>query len=1166
MILAAAPARAELKWPYRSVAETANVVVDGSARFTVLSATLIRLEYAEDGQFEDRASYFAVERGVPVQEYTQRRADGWLEIETERLRLRYKTASGRFGSDNLSIRVANSIPTATEADPDSPPRSELIEWKPGLPNAGNLGGTVRTLDGCRGPIDLGHGVLSRDGWYLHDDSKSILLAKSAGVDRGTAASDTQDSGLSTQHSSGWPVWAEVRRPGDRIDWYFFGYGHDFATALSDLTTVGGKIPLPPRFALGSWYSRYWPYTTEDFLKIADDYNEQRFPLDVMVIDMDWHLDGWTGYTWNPKLIPDPEALLKGLHERGLKATLNLHPADGVGPQERAYKAFARAMGQDPAAQKPVKFDIADPKFARHYFELLLHPLEARGVDFWWMDWQQERTTSIPGLDPLPWLNHLHFLDRQRLRGSDSEHAAATQPSEALRGLCFSRWGGWGDHRHPIQFSGDTESSWAVLKFLVPFTATAGNVGAAYGSHDLGGHWSSTGRVDGELYARWLQFGAFSPAMRVHSTRDADNDRRPWLYEPEITNACRYAYDLRYRLMPYVYTMARKCYDTGLPLVRPMYLIYPHEPRAYETPGQFMFGDDLLVAPAVEPGYGRARMVDVFVWFPPGEWYNLLTHERYVGPSEALVTVELADIPVFARGGAPIPMNPPKMRHTSQKPDALFVRLYPGSAVERHLYEDDTESAAYQRGAFRRLPIHAGPAPNGEPQLAIGPANGTLAGASETTPAVELELPSRVRPRSLTLSEASADGSESPLAWTYDSRRLMTTVGLGAIPVTSKTAVTWAARADAERTKEARHAFALMHRIARGLAQLPREHPQTAALTDAAQTATAYCMSVADPTPDNAKDRAGGVIVRTRIESAVAAAMRELAKGESDDDAAALRAMTGVSLHASVAATADPALIHVVATLRERPRTPGEASEPVTVKLHVTGASEFHQREVEIDEHGMGQAQFDVRVDPDRLVIVRGDVSAERAWQNLPIPLKATFEWRGTAIRDWVIVGPMPGGKGPQAEQLGPEKELDFSARYPGVAGSEVVWVPYHASAGEAVDGFTDVVNFRRAFNVENATAFAATTLVSPADATVDFLLRHDDGAILWVNGVERYRSVEPRGLGHAEARIKVSLHEGENTVLLKVEQLRYGWAFRLSLDSADSAALSNLRVQVPTSR
>jgi alpha-glucosidase len=177
-------------------------------------------------------------------------------------------------------------------------------------------------------------------------------------------------------------------------------------------------------------------------------------------DASGHRKGWSGYSWDAALFPDPKDFLTELHKEGLKVTLNLHPASGVQPWEDAYPQFARNMGIDPATQKYVPFDLTDRQFAKNYVDLLHHPLEAQGVDFWWLDWQQENNTKAAGVNPTWWLNYIHFTDQ--------EH-------EGKRPLLFHRWGGLGNHRYQIGFSGDTISTWDSLAFQPWFTATAANV-------------------------------------------------------------------------------------------------------------------------------------------------------------------------------------------------------------------------------------------------------------------------------------------------------------------------------------------------------------------------------------------------------------------------------------------------------------------------------------------------------------------------------------------------------------------------------------------------------------------------------------------------------------------------------------------------------------------
>ena len=190
---------------------------------------------------------------------------------------------------------------------------------------------------------------------------------------------------------------------------------------------------------------------------------------------------------------------------------------------------------------------------------------------------------MPGVSPTWWLNYVHFTDQQR---------------EGKRPLLFHRWGGLGNHRYQIGFSGDTISVWDSLAFQPWFTATAANVGYAYWSHDIGGHMP--GAVDPELYTRWVQFGAFSPILRTHTTKNPESERRIWAYPEPYSSILRSAFQLRYALQPYIYTEARRTYDTGVAFFRPLYYDWPEADAAYTSKGEYIFGDQMLAAPVTAP--------------------------------------------------------------------------------------------------------------------------------------------------------------------------------------------------------------------------------------------------------------------------------------------------------------------------------------------------------------------------------------------------------------------------------------------------------------------------------------------------------------------------------------------------------------------------------------
>ena len=365
-----------------------------------------------------------------------------------------------------------------------------------------------------------------------------------------------------------------------------------------------------------------------------------------------------------------------MHQRGLRVTLNLHPADGVHPHEAAYQELATALGMTTTEGTPVAFRIADRQFAEHYFTLLHHPLEDQGVDFWWLDWQQGEITEIAGLDPLLWLNHLHFADARR-RGQ--------------RPLLFSRWGGLGNHRYPIGFSGDTYGGWEILASLPHFTATAANVGFGWWSHDIGAHF---GAADAEIMTRWVQFGALSPCLRLHAVKSALADRRPWVYPAPTLAAIRKAFELRYALVPYLYTAARQTHERGVALCRPMYYTYPEHESAYLARDQYLLGDDLLAAPITAPADPQTGLAAKDVWIPPGTWYRFDSAQAFVGPRWVHVEGDLETIPLFARAGAVIPLAKPALHLADLSDDWLDIRVFPGDNGTFRLYEDDGQTESY----------------------------------------------------------------------------------------------------------------------------------------------------------------------------------------------------------------------------------------------------------------------------------------------------------------------------------------------------------------------------------------------------------------------------------------------------------------------------------------
>lgn len=644
---------------------TPTSIIGGSSsqkyRFTLLTPGLLRYEYSPTSKFNDRASVLAINRQHPTPQFTHHRSTktGILEIVTEKFHLSYVEGE-EFSASTLSVGIKGRFGCHSS------------EWRYGLDFEGaeggggteegnaNLGGTARTLDGVDGRCELGRGVCSRRGYVAIDDSESMVFDGEGFV------ASRKGNGMKGE-----------------IDGYLFAYGHDYEGAVKALYMLSGKQPLLPRWALGNWWSRYYRYTDDEYLKLMDRFADEGLPFSVAVIDMDWHVvdgeevdesgkTGWTGYTWNKELFPDPEGFLKKLHERKLMVTLNDHPADGVQAYEELYPAMADFLEHATDSKAPIHFDITDPNFLAAFLEVLHRPLEKQGVDFWWVDWQQGEHSRIPGIDPLWVLNHFHFIDNKL---------------HFKRPLTFSRYAGPGSHRYPVGFSGDSIVTWASLAFQPEFTATASNIGYGWWSHDIGGHMG--GVKDDELTARWVQLGCFSPISRLHSSNSQWTRKEPWTYGPAAANVMTEALRFRHRLMPYLYTMNARSAMEGTPLVRPMYWAYPERDEAYSVPNQYLFGSELIVIPITAPQDPKLRLAKTKGWLPPGKYVDIFTGAKYDGNRALWISRRLEDYPVFAKEGSIIPLDAQSVPgNGGEIAKDIEVLVVVGADGEFELLEDD----------------------------------------------------------------------------------------------------------------------------------------------------------------------------------------------------------------------------------------------------------------------------------------------------------------------------------------------------------------------------------------------------------------------------------------------------------------------------------------------
>jgi alpha-glucosidase (family GH31 glycosyl hydrolase) len=622
-----------------------NLIIGKGFRITLITPRLLRVEVQRDDEFCDEATLSFWNREQGKVKY---------DLENKGRKLLIKTDSVVFSFCKILKKIDRVMINN--------------KWV-ACNNKGNLRGTARTLDMTVGSTKLGLGIISISGVAVIDDSKNLLLVDSEIKNRTINESDK----------------------------YIFAYGDDFRGAMKDFYKITGEVPLLPRYALGNWWSRYRAYTQNEYIKLMERFEKENLPFTVATVDMDWHWvkvnekfgtnyksknpfqsEGWTGYSWNTDLFPNYREFLEWLHKHNYHTTLNLHPASGVRHYEDMYDKMASNMGVDAESKEDINFDIADTKFINNYFDVIHHPYEKEGVDFWWMDWQQGKKSSLDGLDPLWALNHYHFLDNSK---------------DSNRGILLSRYSGVGSHRYPLGFSGDTITRWASLKFQPYFTANAANIGYGWWSHDIGGH--ALGVHDDELYLRWCQYGIFSPINRLHSTSHDLMGKEPWNYSDVIRNIVNDNLRLRHRMIPYIYSMNYRSYSQGISLCEPMYYSYPNSLEAYIIKNQYMFGSELMVAPIVSKNCKEINKGKVTVWLPEGRYTDIFTGRIYNGSNYVTMFRDWTSIPVLAKAGAIIPLGN-NINNDYSNPTDMDLLIYRGNNSFT-LYEDDGISSLYKDG-------------------------------------------------------------------------------------------------------------------------------------------------------------------------------------------------------------------------------------------------------------------------------------------------------------------------------------------------------------------------------------------------------------------------------------------------------------------------------------
>lgn len=649
----------------KAVSKESAVFKGEKYRITILSEILVRLEYNEQGLFENRPTELAVFRDFEVPEFKIEEDEKFLVITTKYFELQYiknKPFIGPSYAPEQNLRI-NLVDT------------DKRMWYFRHPEARNFNSIVANIDKTKTGLEDSQTDLTK----VKKKAKELF-----GRTKGLYSAD----GFVSINDSNTMVFLEdgtlKGEPRYGTDTYVFLYKRDFGKCLQDYFRLTGLPPLIPRYALGIWWNRNELYSFEDTKKLLTQFNKHQIPFSVLLLGDNWHMKDMnnlsrykTGFTFNPDLFPNPSEFIKYMHDRGIRVGLAIDTSEGIYPHEARYDEISKELKLSEKHTIPI--NVFDNTVLSIYMSKLIAPLYSIGTDFFWLTYLNKDDNK-----PITALNYYHFNDFKKF------------PDK--RGLILSRISNIAPHRYPVHYSGETSVSWDTLKILPYFNSTSSNLGLSWWSHDIGGY--KDGIEDSELYMRYVQLGTYSPIFRFSSKYGKYYKREPWKWDIKTEGIVRDYCRLRHSLIPYLYTEAYNYTSKGVPLVQPLYYKYP---EIYDEPtyrNEYYFGSQLVVAPITTKKETIINRSIEQIFMPEGLWYDFKTGKKFPGNKRYVTFYKDEDYPVFAKSGAIIPLADFSDNiNVTNNPNSMEIHVFPGLSNTYNLYEDDGYSSLYEEGYY-----------------------------------------------------------------------------------------------------------------------------------------------------------------------------------------------------------------------------------------------------------------------------------------------------------------------------------------------------------------------------------------------------------------------------------------------------------------------------------
>jgi alpha-D-xyloside xylohydrolase len=692
--------------PVRTIQQEADGVLftmgTGSLKVQVCSDSVIRVLYSPTALFPKQADFVVTKQNWPATQWTMNSTDDAVTLTTSLLKVTVTRKDGAIAYGEL-----NGDPLVEESSRRLTPEKVNGEDTYRAESFVNIYGSHEALYGL-GQHQAGVWNYRGESVDISQENSNIavpLMLSSKGY--GIFWNNASRSRFNNRFANYLYISSEVA---DVIDYYFL-YGPEFDQIIAGYRDLTGQVPMFGKWAYGFWQCKNRYKSQDEILGVARKYRDLHIPVDNIVQDWFW----WNRkgeFVFN-KNYPDPKAMVDQLHSENFHLMISIWPFFEPGSANYDYMQNKGWFVDKFKYAKPpyhtnamAVYDATSAEARKYYWDQVNNGLFRIGLDAWWMDTTEPETE---GQDENILLNHRlaagsgnRYVNAYPLLDTQAVYQGQRSVSDKKRVFILSRSAFAGSQRNGVTaWSGDINSDWLSFRRQVPAGLNFALSGIPYWTTDIGGFvfGSPADPAFRELFIRWFQYGTFNPILRVHGTRHPDENEL-WSYGPDAQTILVNFDRLRYRLLPYIYSLAWKTTSEAYTPMRPLVMDFRRDPRAQNTGDQFMFGPAFLVNPVTDPAVATRQL-----YLPDTKWYDFWTGSMLEGGRTTIAIAPLERLPLYVRAGSILPLGPDEEWSTEKAADPIELRIYRGANGDFTLYEDENDNYDYEKGAYATIPLH-----------------------------------------------------------------------------------------------------------------------------------------------------------------------------------------------------------------------------------------------------------------------------------------------------------------------------------------------------------------------------------------------------------------------------------------------------------------------------